>query len=244
MKQDTVQQNEASRSLSWLDMGGLTLLALGLVFMAVNLLGVRQLQNWWSGFILLPGVLLLGAGRAMWWGNGRTQLLPRLSTGLGLVITAVAAMFALNLDWNVWWPLMIVVPGVAFWLVGGAKYGVGVTAVLRFHRWLAVTMLLLGFTFLADQLNLLDMQARFGDFHWWGTFILLAGIGAFFEGWRVLRQSAWASTILLISGVWIVSNGIMELLAPNWLSWEGMVGFGLIGTGLLTRGWLFLRPSP
>jgi hypothetical protein len=35
----------------------------------------------------------------------------------------------------------------------------------------------------------------------------------------------------------------MELLAPNWLSWQGMVGIGLIGTGLLPRGWLFLRPK-
>lgn len=242
MKQDTVQQNEPGRGLSWLDVGGLTLLLVGLVFMAVNLLGVRQLENWWSAFILLPGVLFLGAGRAMWGRNGRTHILPRLSTGLCLIITTVAVMFALNLNWEQWWPLMIVVPGVAFWLVGGAKAGVGGTAVLRFHRWLAVGMLLLGFTFLADQLNWLNLQATFGDFHWWGVIILLTGIGAFFEGWRVLRQAAWASTLLLISGVWIVSSGLMELLAPNWLSWEGMVGIGLIGTGLLSRGWLFLRP--
>ncbi len=243
MKQETVSQNESSRGLSWFDLGGLTLLAVGLVFMAVNLLGMRQLENWWSGFILLPGLLFLGVGRTMWGRSGRTALLPRLSTGLGLVITTVAAMFALNLSWNVWWPLMIVVPGVAFWLLGGAKVGVGVTAVLRFHRWLAVTMLLLGFTFLADQLNMIDLSALFGSFHWWGFFILLPGIGAFFEGWRVLRRSAWASTMLLMTAVWIVSSGLMELLAPNWLSWEGMVGVGLIGTGLLTRGWLFLRPG-
>ena len=243
MKQDTVQQNEASRGLSWLDVSGLTLLAVGLVFMAVKLLGIRQLENWWSGFILLPGLLLLGAGRTMWGRNGRTQILPRISTGLGLVITTVAAMFALNLNWEQWWPLMLIMPGVTFWLVGGAKADVGGTAVLRFERWLAITMVLLGFTFLADQLNLLDLQTLFGDFHWWAIFIFIPGIGAFVEGARALRHSGWASTLLLISGVWIVSSGLMELLAPNWLSWEGMVGIGLIGTGLLSRGWLFLRPD-
>jgi hypothetical protein len=241
MKQDTVRQNGAQR-FPWLNIGGLTLLLLGLVFMAVNLLAVRQLENWWSAFILLPGVLLLGLGRTMWWGNGRFHLLPRLSTGLGLIIVTVAAMFALNLNWALWWPLMIVVPGVAVWLLGGAKSSVGETAVLQFHRWLAITMILLGITFLADQLNFINLQTLFGNFHWWGFFILIPGIGAFVEGGRVLRQSTWAATGLFIAGVWIVSSGLMELFAPNWLSWQGMVGIGLIGTGLLSRGWLFFWP--
>lgn len=243
MKQDTIRQNNPLRGRSWLDVGGVTLLLLGLVFMAANLFGARQLENWWSVFILLPGVLFLGLGRTMWTGNSRFALLPRLSTGVGLVVVTVALMFALNLNWDVWWPLMIVVPGTAVWLTGGAKAGVGVTAVLRLGRWIGSMMVLLGFTFLVDQLDFIDLQAMFGNFHWWGFFIFIPGIGAFVEGWRVLRQSVWASTTLLIAGVWIMSSGLMELFAPNWLSWEGMVGIGLIGTGLLSRGWLFIHQS-
>ncbi|MBK7894605.1 MAG: hypothetical protein WAS33_30470 [Candidatus Promineifilaceae bacterium] len=242
MKQEMVQQDERRPVTFWRDLGGVTMLLIGLTFLVINILGKRQVDNWWSFFVMLPGVLLLGMGRTLRLSNGRSHLLTRVTVGLGLIILTVGLMFALNLDWNVWWPLMIVLPGVAFWLVGGAKAGVGGTAVLRFHRWLAVTLLLLGFTFLANQLNMIDLSALFGNFHWWGFFILLPGIGAFFEGWRVLRRSTWAATLLLITAVWIVSSGVMELLAPNWLSWEGMVGIGLIGTGLLSRGWLFLGP--
>ena len=63
MKQDVVQQAEQSRRLSWSDLGGATLLFMGLVFVAVNLLGMGRLENWWGFFILLPGMLFLGMGR-------------------------------------------------------------------------------------------------------------------------------------------------------------------------------------
>ena len=242
MKQETVRQGERRQGTFWRDFGGVTMLLIGLTFLVMSILGKRQVDNWWSIFVMLPGVLFLGIGRTLGLGNGRTHVLPRVVVGLGLIILTVGAMFALNLNWAHWWPLMIMVPGVTFWLVGGAKSGVGGTAVLRFERWLAVTMLLLGFTFLADQLNWLNLQTLFGNVHWWGFFILIPGIGAFFEGGRVLRHSAWASTLLLIAGVWIVSSGLMELLAPNWLSWQGMVGIGLIGTGLLSRSLFFLQP--
>ncbi|MEJ2747007.1 MAG: hypothetical protein P8183_03695, partial [Anaerolineae bacterium] len=97
-------------------------------------------------------------------------------------------------------------------------------------------------TFQADQLTFIKLQALFGDFHWWGFFILLPGIGAFVEALRVLRRAPWTATGMLIVGVWIVSSAVMELLDPNWISWEGMVGVGLIGTGLMSRVWLMVQP--
>jgi hypothetical protein len=174
--------------------------------------------------------------------DGRFPVLARLSIGSGLVVTTVALMFLLNLNWSIWWPLMIIMPGVALWLLGAAAGGLGVTAVLRWLRWNSVTMILLGFTFLADQLTPISLQTAFGNFHWWGFFILIPGVGAFVEALRVLRRATWAATGLLIVGVWIISAGIMELLDPNWISWEGMVGIGLIGTGLMSRVWLMAQP--
>ena len=243
MKHDVVRQNESSHGLSWQDMAGGTLLIVGLVFTAVNLLGNGRLENWWSFFILLPGLLFLGMGRLMGTGNGRFAFLSRSSSGIGLVVVTVALMFLLNLNWEVWWPMMIIMPGVATWFMGGVKMGVGGTAVLRLGRWLGFMMIALGLTFLVDQLNMISLQALFGDFHWWGFFIFIPGIGAFVEGLRVIRQSTWASMSLLFAGVWIVSSGLMEIFAPNWQSWQGMVGIGLIGTGLLSRGWLFIHPG-
>jgi hypothetical protein len=63
------------------------------------------------------------------------------------------------------------------------------------------------------------------------------------EALRVLRRATWTATGLLIVGVWIVSAGVIELLDPNWISWEGMVGIGLIGTGLASRALLMSRPT-
>jgi len=87
------------------------------------------------------------------------------------------------------------------------------------------------------------LQATFGRFHWWGLVIMIPALGAFVEGMRVMRQSTWAGMSLFVAGVWITSSGLMELFALSWLSWEGMVGLGLIGTGLLSRGWLYIQPQ-
>lgn len=243
MKQDMVQRVERSRPLSWSDLGGVTLLLIGLAFVAIRVLGDGRLDNWWGFFILLPGLLFAGMGWRGRLDNGRFPFIARFSLGVGLVVTTVAVMFLLNLNWGTWWPLMIIVPGVALWIVGGADGWVGVTAVLRLGRWFAVTMILLGLTFLADQLALINLRTLFGDFHWWGFFILLPGIGAFVEALRVLRRATWTATGLLIVGVWIVSAGVIELLDPTWVSWESLVGIGLIGTGLASRALLIRRPT-
>lgn len=242
MKQDAVRQAAQSRRLSWSDVAGGALLFVGLMFITINLLGVGRLENWWGLFIVLPGLLFVGMGWQAREGNGRIPVLARFSLGLGLVVVTVAVMFLLNLNWGIWWPLMIVMPGAALWLVGGSDGGVGGTAVLRLVRWFGLTMILLGFTFLADQLALINLPTLFGDFHWWGFFILIPGVGAFVEAVRVLRRATWTATGLLIVGVWLLSAGIMELLDPNWISWEGMVGVGLIGTGLMSRVWLMVQP--
>ncbi len=243
MNQETVRQSEPKQRRFWQDFGGVTLLLAGVVFLVVNVLGVRRLENWWSLFIALPAVLFLGMARMAWIANGRFTILPRVSSGIGIIILTAALMFALNLNWAMWWPLMLVASGTAVWLLGGAKAGVGGTAVLRLGYWFGGTMILLGLTFLAAQHQLIDVTALFGDLHWWGFFTLIPGVGAFFEGVRIARQSTWASAILLIAGVWIIGSGLMELFDPNWLSWEGMVGIGLIGTGLLSRGLFFLKPQ-
>lgn len=249
MKQEVVQQVERSRRLSWSDLGGATLLFVGLTFVAINLLGAGRLENWWGFFILLPGLLFLGMGwqaqlrQTQLAGNGRFPFIARFSMGVGLVVTTVAVMFLLDLNWGTWWPLMIIVPGVALWIVGGSDGPVGVTAVLRLGRWFSVTMILLGLTFLADQFALINLRALPDAFHWWGFFILIPGVGAFVEALRVLRRATWTATGLLIVGVWIVSAGVVELLDPNWISWESMVGIGLIGTGLASRALLMSRPA-
>ena len=75
------------------------------------------------------------------------------------MIVTVALMFLLNLNWEVWWPMMIIIPGVATWFMGGVQAGVGGTAVLRLGRWFGFMMVAFSASpFLADQLNLISLQ--------------------------------------------------------------------------------------
>jgi hypothetical protein len=232
MNQDTKQTAAIGRD-GWRSVGGAALLLFGLLFMAGSLFTVPVLENWWSLFILLPGVLLLGLGR-MLRGDRTFSFLSRLCSGGGLVVTAVATMFALHLDWALWWPVMLVVPGTAVWLLGGTEAGTAGKAWVRYARWLGITMMLLGVVFLLDQHQLISLQGLFGNFHWWGFFILIPGIGAFVEGVRVSGDAYTTAWALFLIGIWIVSSGLAELLATPALSWQVVVGIGLIGTGLLS----------
>ena len=235
MKQD-VMVNRSYR-LSWRDWGGATLLLLGVLFVAINLAGKEWLENWWSLFILIPALLFLGLGWAGRSKDGRFPFSARFSLGIGLVVLTVAGMFLLNLNWSVWWPLMIATPGVALFMLGssGGNGRFATPGLISMGRWFGASMILLGLTFLLDQLASINLHTLFGDFHWWGFFILLPGLGAFWEAFRVLRHNGSPLTVtwLMILGVWILSSAAQELLGATWVSWEGLVGIGLVGSGAI-----------
>ncbi len=89
---------------------GLALVALGVLFLAQNYLGV-PIDNWWAALILVPA---LGSFWAAWiaWrltGNGYAAAGP--VTG-GLLMLAFALIFLLNLSWSQIWPVFIVILGV------------------------------------------------------------------------------------------------------------------------------------
>ncbi|MCB8966814.1 MAG: hypothetical protein H6660_07940 [Ardenticatenaceae bacterium] len=91
--------------------GGALLVLGGLLFLWIRLSGAWA--NWWSVFILIAALALWGVA----WGvgryeNGRSHFIARSNAALGFIIFTVAIMFLFDMDWSIWWPLMILTPGL------------------------------------------------------------------------------------------------------------------------------------
>ncbi|MCB8984350.1 MAG: hypothetical protein H6659_11030 [Ardenticatenaceae bacterium] len=224
---------------------GFSLFLAGILLLCLQAMKYR-VENWWAIFIVLPGVALIGLGR-MWGkrGNGRYPLSARLAYGAAGITLVVASMFLLNLNWAVWWPLMIIAPGGALLITAGGS-GQNPTAVAWTHttRWLAVAVLGLGGTFLAHNLGLIHLN-QFGDFRWWGVWIAVAACGAFVSGLRLLLRLGYPS--LSVIGLWLLAffsgaTAVIELLGIPWSSIYGVTAVICIagGTLLLLNG---LRPA-
>ena len=233
--QSTVERVEGKRTgiSQW---GGLSLLLLGGALFLLSVLQV-SLDNWWALFILMPALVLFGIGRAIPRGeNGRFSLPSRLFFASGLVVLVVAVMFLLNLDWSVWWPLMIVAPGAALMVVGG-KSGDSPTAVawIGYLRWVAVSIIGLGSIFLAHTLGIIDLDA-FAQFHWWGIFIAFSAMGALLQAVRLYGRLGTASlSVMALLSIAVFSGGtaVIELFAIPWSSFYGITAVFFIGSGVI-----------
>lgn len=216
--------------------GGFSLFLLGILLLVLSAMKYR-VENWWAIFIVLPGLALWGLGRMLSRRrNGRSPLAARLATGAALVVLVVAGMFLLDLNWTVWWPLMIVSPGAALLLAAG-KPGQNPTAVAwtRTARWLATSMIGLGGVFLAHLWGLIDLY-QLGDFHWWGLFVALPAFGALVNGLRLFLRLGYPSFSVLGLGLLGFLSGItavIEFIGLPWSSVYGVTAVFLIASGVI-----------
>ncbi len=165
--------------------GGLALVLFGSAFFVSAVFGFR-LENWWALFILMPALVMFGGGWALpRQDNGRFSLGSRFFFASGLVVSVVAGMFLLNMDWSVWWPLMIAAPGFSLLVAVGRNNGNPAANAWRgFFRWLSAAMIGLGGVFLAYTFGLTDLDG-FGRLQWWGVFIALPAMGALLNAVRL-----------------------------------------------------------
>ena len=98
---------------SWL---GIALIAMGVLFLVQNYLGY-ELRNWWALFILIPAI---GSFTSAWhvWRSGASAPAAGGSFTMGIVFTAVALVFLLDLPWGRIWPIFIIVAGIGLLLPG------------------------------------------------------------------------------------------------------------------------------
>jgi hypothetical protein len=225
---------------------GSFLVALGVILFVLNGLMVL-IENWWALFILLPAFVLFYWGYAVGQNtNGRLPFLARFNFATGLIILVVALMFLINLDWSVWWPLMLMTPGLAL-IIAGGKGSDNPTAAawIGYLRWVAATIIGLGFVFFAHTLGIIDLEA-FGQFRWWGIFIAIPAIGALWQAVRLIGRSGTinpSGITLLFMALVTGATAVMELLGLSWEMWNdswsslyGITAVIFIGTGVLLLG--------
>ena len=90
---------------------GVALIILGGVFMLQNM-GTVLIHNWWALFILLPALGSFATAYGAYRNSGRLTPLARNSLVGGLILTAIAAFFLLDLDWARWWPTLLILAGI------------------------------------------------------------------------------------------------------------------------------------
>jgi len=100
--------------------GGLVVILVGVVFLLRNLgipLPFAGLHNWWALFILAGAVPFLAQALDSYRKVGRVDQAVLHSLLVAGAMLLVAAMFLLDLDWGVWWPLFVIYGGL--WTMAG-----------------------------------------------------------------------------------------------------------------------------
>lgn len=233
--QSTIEQVDGKK-LGVTQWGGLSLVLLGGLLFLLSVLNV-SLENWWALFILMPALAMFGGGWVLPRNeNGRFSIASRFFFALSLVILVVAGMFLLNMDWSIWWPLMIITPGLSLLLVVGRNSDNPIaSAWIGFFRWVSATMLGLGGVFLAYTFGFTDLDG-FGQLQWWGVFIAFPAIGALLNGVRLSGRVGLLNGnvlsllfIALIMGI----TAVVELLDISWTHYFGITAVFFIGSGVI-----------
>jgi hypothetical protein len=213
--------------------------AIGLWFLItgalLSILTFIPLVNWWSLFILFPGLILLGTGAILAFALGGRNGAALSIVGAGLVVSTVAAMFLLQADWETWWPLMLIVPGAALGLIGTADvHSPAVRPWLRMHLWLGADVLILGLVFLVNKFNGNAILAAWHPFHWWGIFILLPGLGAFYNAANAVR-SGYDGRHLVVRSLAAFGLAACGVTLATFLNagWALQAAAGLASAGIL-----------
>jgi hypothetical protein len=208
---------------------GLTLLSVGAILVLV------PLTYWWSLFILFPGLIFLGASVVLGVALGWRHPLPLALTGVGFVVATVGAMFLLGVDWGIWWPLMLIVPGAAHGLLGMIEVNSpAVRPWVRMHLWLGVDALLLGLVFLLNNFSRDAILTAWYPFHWWGIFILMPGLGAFYNAANAVR-SGFDGRHLVVRSLAAFGLAACAVTLATFLNagWALQVAAGLASAGIL-----------
>jgi hypothetical protein len=91
--------------------GGAILILAGILLMFQNLT-LFTLQNWWALFILIPAVGAFANAWRAYQSQSRLTAQARASLISGIILTMVAAIFLLNLNWTILGPVLLILGGL------------------------------------------------------------------------------------------------------------------------------------
>ena len=229
---------------SYFPWAGIVLVILGIVFL-LRQFKIDFLQNWWALFILIPALGSLSSAWAAWRKSGKFNSVARSALGGGLVILTVALMFLFSLNWIIYWPLMLIVPGFSMLL--GAIPDKEMEDHKNLHHfaglgiWFGIAAMLLGGAFLFKNLSPDLFMKLFGSFRWYGLFVIIPAIGAIVNGFILFRENGnhfnLASKVLLGIGLlmFVIAGFILSTL-----QWNALYAVILIAVGIIVMltAWL------
>jgi O-antigen/teichoic acid export membrane protein len=115
---ETQGSHNKNRPLPWL--GGAILILVGVIFLLGQLTSFR-LNNWWALFILIPAFGSFAGAWGAYRKHERFNRAVRSSLIGGIILTAVALIFLFELDMGRYWPVFVIIAGVASLLSGLIK---------------------------------------------------------------------------------------------------------------------------
>lgn len=102
-------ERRAGQSGSWVL--GAILILIGIFTLLDNLTGFT-LENWWALFILIPAIGAFGNAWRFYQKDERLSNSARASLISGFLLTMVATIFLLNLNWTILGPILLVLAGL------------------------------------------------------------------------------------------------------------------------------------
>ncbi len=216
--------------------GGIILIVLGIVFL-LQQFGIEW-KNWWALFILIPAISSLSTAWLTWRRTGTFNTTARSALGGGLFLLTLTIMFLLDLPWDVYWPLMLIVPGFSAILSGLPDSSMDEKQALKSYLglslWIGIAMVLLGGFFLYNNLTSQELLNQFVNFRWYGLIILIPGIGALINAFIIFRRNGnkFIVPARVLLGIGLVICVFAGLVVAG-LEWKVLGAIMIIAAGLI-----------
>lgn len=95
-----------------LPIGGLILLAIGVIFLAGNF-GFHLPERWWAVVILIPAVAAIVSAIRFYRTDGTMNARVTGSAVGGVIMVALALALFFGLNWGMFWPVILIVVGAS-----------------------------------------------------------------------------------------------------------------------------------
>jgi 4-hydroxybenzoate polyprenyltransferase len=111
--QETRPVKGGSNNTAWI--GGVILIALGVIFLLQNVRGF-YLNNWWALFILIPALGSFADAWNIYRQQGRVSRRVRGALVSGCVFLLITATFLFNWNWGIVLPVLLIIWGITMLL--------------------------------------------------------------------------------------------------------------------------------
>ena len=225
---------------------GLAMVAVGAAIILSQLGLLDSGYNWWAIFVLVPGFGFFSGALDMLITKRRLSSGVRSMFGTGLLVLTVGGILLFDLNWGIYWTLILIVVGFSMFLNGFAdkkeQKGPISRWFNRFGWWMGLAVAGLGTAFLLKYLGVFSLSGWYSEWAlqftsvtngWWGLFLLLPGIGGLLHSLIIIltaRRFPFTAILLAVLGVGFLSVGVVAALG---LKWNLITPFVVFGAGLV-----------